>query len=80
MEDLYLIKCESPPKRKCPQSWHSLDLTDDIAIRRCQVCQQDVHFCFNDDDIKRHTKEGRGIAFENPAYYDDRDRDNIEDF
>ncbi|MBL8918480.1 MAG: FHA domain-containing protein [Myxococcaceae bacterium] len=36
----------------CPTRWDALDLTDDVGVRRCPACMQDVFFCDTVDEAQ----------------------------
>jgi len=47
---------------QCPQRWRDLALTDDDAVRYCNVCERKVHACYTDDAVTAHAALGHCVA------------------
>lgn len=50
----------------CPQRWESLAPTDELGVRHCGQCDQQVHFCTTDAETVAHAQAGHCIAREMP--------------
>jgi uncharacterized protein (TIGR02996 family) len=46
----------------CDRRWEELRPTDDRAIRSCDACQQNVHYCDTITEASRHADSGHCIA------------------
>lgn len=49
---------------QCPQSWETMQRTDDPDIRFCEKCREHVHFCHSEEELRRHGGLGRCAAIE----------------
>ena len=49
---------------QCPQSWETMQRTDDADIRFCEKCREPVHFCRSEEELRRHGQLGRCAAIE----------------
>ena len=43
---------------RCPKRWFSLTPRADPRIRHCGVCDKDVHFCSNDEEVQAAREQG----------------------
>ncbi len=50
---------------KCDKEWISLDDIGEENIRFCRVCQKEVHFCNDDDELIKNIKLNRCVSFFN---------------
>ena len=48
---------------KCDRKWDDLTETREGEIRFCNVCEKEVHFCEDDDQLARSVKLNRCVAF-----------------
>ena len=48
---------------KCDRKWDDLTETEEDEIRFCNVCEKEVHFCEDDDQLARSVKLNRCVAF-----------------
>lgn len=46
----------------CPQQWSNLTKTEDYAIRHCQVCGRDVHYCGSSFELEKAIAAKRCVA------------------
>jgi hypothetical protein len=46
----------------CDRRWEDLRPSGDRALRRCDACRQDVHYCDTITEARRHAWEGHCIA------------------
>jgi hypothetical protein len=47
----------------CPQDWHELERNPaDVRVRRCHVCQKNVHYCDINDELMRRVTAGQCVA------------------
>jgi uncharacterized protein (TIGR02996 family) len=46
----------------CDRRWEELRPTDDQAVRFCDGCQHNVHYCFTITEARRHAQENHCIA------------------
>ena len=49
---------------RCPKRWHTLQLTDDPAVRHCDACDQNVHYCDDIAEARKHAAQGRCVALD----------------
>jgi len=49
-------------RKVCPLQWENLWQTSDPAVRHCETCKRDVHFCHTDEEALAHAKAGHCIA------------------
>lgn len=47
---------------KCEAKWEDLELLDYDDIRFCNACQNEVHFCHNDEDLVKNIHLNRCVA------------------
>lgn len=47
---------------RCPKTWDALGITEDSAIRYCDKCEQNVHFCHTDAQLVDAIHHNRCIA------------------
>jgi hypothetical protein len=64
--ELTIRNCSTVFRLQCPRLWNELTETAVAEIRHCEVCQQDVYFCFTDSETIEHAKAGHCIAREMP--------------
>jgi len=50
----------------CPKRWDALTETTSLAIRHCETCKSDVHFCATDEETLVHARAGHCVAREVP--------------
>ena len=50
----------------CPQRWEALAPTDELGVRFCGQCEQQVYFCESDEETIAHAHAGHCIARELP--------------
>lgn len=62
MSDLTIRNCVF--SFKCSAVWEQLEDTDNVAVRFCQDCQREVHYCDTDDELVAAVKLNRCVAFE----------------
>jgi len=55
--------CSWEFKTQCPETWASLDPTDEPTVRNCNICSKLVHLCFHDSEVQEHAKTGNCICF-----------------
>jgi uncharacterized protein (TIGR02996 family) len=46
----------------CDRCWEDLRTTDDRAVRFCDACQHDVHYCDTIGEARKHASAGHCIA------------------
>jgi uncharacterized protein (TIGR02996 family) len=46
----------------CDRRWENLQPTDDRAVRFCDACKQNVHYCETITEARRHAWDGHCIA------------------
>lgn len=46
----------------CDQSWADMRPTDDNAVRHCEACSKNVHYCDTIVDARTHARRGECIA------------------
>jgi uncharacterized protein (TIGR02996 family) len=59
---LHVEACVSVVRFKCPKQWADLRPTDDPRVRRCDACQNTVHFCETVPEARSHATRGRCVA------------------
>jgi hypothetical protein len=52
------------PSVRCPRNWALLLVTADDFIRRCGVCDAEVHYCATLSDTRRRQLEGRCVVID----------------
>lgn len=57
----------------CDRHWEDLKSTDDKAVRFCDACRQNVHYCDTITEARRHAEEGHCIAVDLGVIRRDRD-------
>lgn len=45
-------------------TWEKLGRTDDTAIRHCEICSRNVHYCASDKEAIEQAKLGHCVAIE----------------
>jgi uncharacterized protein (TIGR02996 family) len=56
---------QPPPVRfafRCPKRWEGLRPTDDPAVRHCDACRQEVHFCATAAEAEERAVRGECVA------------------
>jgi uncharacterized protein (TIGR02996 family) len=48
----------------CDRRWEELRPTDDRAVRSCDACRQDVHYCDTINEARKHAGAGHCIALD----------------
>ena len=48
---------------KCDRKWDDLTETREGEIRFCNVCEKEVHFCSDDQELARNVRLNRCVAF-----------------
>jgi hypothetical protein len=48
---------------KCDKKWDDLEETQEELIRFCNMCEKEVHFCEDDDELARNVRLNRCVAF-----------------
>ena len=46
----------------CDQQWDELTVTDDRAVRHCEKCRQNVHYCDTIMTAREHARQGHCVA------------------
>lgn len=54
------ISCEF--RFKCPQVWDRLLPAAGEGVRHCLECERDVYLALTEEDVRKHSDEGRCIA------------------
>jgi uncharacterized protein (TIGR02996 family) len=54
--------CVGPSNFKCPRRWERLHGTDRPTVRRCGVCEKDVHFCRDIETARGHVELGECVV------------------
>jgi uncharacterized protein (TIGR02996 family) len=49
---------------RCPQRWDSLTPTTDAAVRHCEECRRDVHYCGSAREAHRLAEAGECVAID----------------
>jgi uncharacterized protein (TIGR02996 family) len=49
-------------RRPCPQRWELLRATDSAAVRYCENCHRNVHYCGTMDEAREHAELGNCVA------------------
>ena len=49
-------------RRPCPQRWELLQATKSAAVRHCESCQRNVHYCGTIDEARKHAELGHCVA------------------
>jgi uncharacterized protein (TIGR02996 family) len=57
----------------CDRRWEDLSSTDNRAVRFCDTCQQNVHYCDTITEARRHAEDGQCIALDLGVIRRDRD-------
>lgn len=50
---------------KCEKKWEDLSETMEDGIRFCSTCENEVHFCEDDDELASNVRLNRCVAFVN---------------
>lgn len=62
-------------KYPCPKKWTSLQETEDVNIRFCNVCENSVYYCETLGEVNYHKTQEHCIAVarvnKNPDYRED---------
>jgi hypothetical protein len=58
-----ITNCDSKLNFECPKRWAEPDPTDNVRIRKCSVCHEQVTFCTNSDELARLAAMGKCVAF-----------------
>jgi uncharacterized protein (TIGR02996 family) len=48
----------------CEQSWDEMTSTEDDAVRRCEKCRENVHYCDTLLVARRHARQGHCVALD----------------
>lgn len=48
---------------KCPKNRHSMQITDNTEIGKCQECKKDVHFVRTKDAAQKFAADEKCVAF-----------------
>jgi uncharacterized protein (TIGR02996 family) len=48
----------------CEQGWDEMTPTEDDAVRRCEKCREDVHYCDTLLVARRHARQGHCVALD----------------
>ena len=69
---------------QCPKQWENLKVTGDPAVRHCESCDEDVHYCHTLPEAQSHARQGHCVAVQLGVlrYPDDlktHDRDELDD-
>src|SRR5262249_54891555 len=59
------VRASSMPlkfKFQCPREWAALHSTDAPAVRFCDECRQNVHYCDTITEAREHVRAGHCIA------------------
>ena len=59
---LVIENCRSAFQFKCPKQWEKLQPTDDRAVRFCEECRQQVHYCDTITEARNHASNSDCIA------------------
>jgi uncharacterized protein (TIGR02996 family) len=46
----------------CPKTWDQLAATDDVSVRFCGECQQNVYHCTSIEEARNHVAEERCVS------------------
>ena len=52
---------------KCEAKWDCLEILEFDNIRFCNICQKEVYFCHDDEDLAKGIRLNRCIAFFKPT-------------
>jgi len=47
----------------CPLHWKQLEVTKEKNVKYCNVCEDKVYFCENDEELIKNATKGNCIAF-----------------
>jgi uncharacterized protein (TIGR02996 family) len=56
--------CRAHFEFQCPRRWEKLQATEDLRVRFCSACQQNVYHCDTEYDVWTHANQGHCIAVE----------------
>lgn len=56
--------CQISPafRFQCPKQWENLKVTGAPAVRYCDVCHENVHYCHTLEEAQSHARQGRCVA------------------
>lgn len=54
--------CSQRFQFQCPKQWEQLKVTRDPAVRHCDACGEDVHYCHTLPDAQAHARQGHCVA------------------
>ena len=60
--NLNIENCEYSVEYECPLDWGNLKKTDDLKIRFCNECNQNVYQCKTGKEMREHIKLNHCIA------------------
>ena len=66
------INCPPEIRFECPSDWHNLQETENAAVRYCNVCEQNVMLCTNQEQLDSAQKGGLCVAVVIEDPYSDR--------
>jgi uncharacterized protein (TIGR02996 family) len=47
---------------ECPLKWEALTPTDDVTVRHCKACRQNVYYCDTIGEARDHARQGHCVA------------------
>ena len=56
--------CQMSPafRFKCPKQWEALKVTGEPAVRHCDACDENVHYCHTLKEAQAHARQGHCVA------------------